>query len=91
MKNMWHEQSIADPCMYFSWNKAGELEIWLSWIDDTLIVGPSQVMKDEGNKLAKEMDIEDVSKVKEFVGYKIKIDKSEQSTKFNQPVIIQSF
>ena len=48
-------------------------------------------MKDDGNKLAKEMDIEDVSKVKEFVGYKIKIDKSEQSTKFNQPVIIQSF
>ena len=39
MKNMAHEQSIADPCLYFSRNKNGELAIWLSWVDDNLIVG----------------------------------------------------
>ena len=47
MKNMGHKQSIADPCMYFSSNKAGELAIWLSWVDDNLIVGLPQVVKDE--------------------------------------------
>ena len=49
MKNMGHKQSIADPCMYFSRNKAGELAIWLSLVDDNLIVEPSQVMKDAKN------------------------------------------
>ena len=30
----------------------------------------------------KEVEIEDVGELKEFVGYKIEIDKSEQSAKF---------
>ena len=29
MINTGHKQSIADPCMYLSRNKAGELAIWL--------------------------------------------------------------
>ena len=48
-------------------------------------------MKHEGEKLANEIEIEDVGKLKEFVGCKIEIDNSEQSTKFTQPVTIQSF
>ena len=53
MKNMGHEQSVADPRMYFSKNKACELAIWLNWMDDNLIEGPPQVVKDEGKKLVK--------------------------------------
>ena len=34
MKNMGQKQSIAGPCMYFSRNKACELVIWLSWVDN---------------------------------------------------------
>ena len=68
MKNMEHKQSIADPCMYFSRNKAGELVISLSWMEDNLIVGLPHEVKDEGNKLVKEIKIEDVCKLKEFVG-----------------------
>ena len=45
MKNMGHERSIADPCIYYSRNKGGELAIWLSWVDDNLIIGPPQVVK----------------------------------------------
>ena len=33
----------------------------------------------------------DAGKLKEFIGFKIKIDKVEQSAKFTQPVMIQSF
>ena len=56
---MRHKQSIADSCMYFSRNKAGQLAIWLSWFDDNHIVGPSYVMKDKGKKLAEEIKNED--------------------------------
>ena len=65
--------------------------IWLSWIDDNLIAGPSHVMKVEGKKLTKEIKIEDVGKLKEFVGCKVEIDESERSAKFTQPVMIHSF
>ena len=91
MTNMGHKQSIADPCMYFSSNKAGELAIWLSWVDDNLIVGLPQVVKDEGKKLAEEIKIEDVGEQREFVGCKVEIDKSEQLAKFTQPIMIQPF
>ena len=58
---------MAVLCMYLSRNKADELAIWLSWMDDNLIVRPSQVMKDEVENLAKEIEIEDVGKLKKFV------------------------
>ena len=91
MKNMEHKQSIADPCVYFSRNRNGELVIWLSWVDDNLIGGLLQVVKDEGKKLAKEIKIEDIGELKEFIGCKIEIDKLEQSAKFTQLVTIQLF
>ena len=74
----------------FLYEQAGELMIWLSWMDNNLIVGPLQVMNDEGKKLTKEIKVEDVGKLKEFLGCKIKIDKSEQSPKYTQPVMIKS-
>ena len=80
MKNMVHEGSIADPHMYFSRNKDGKLAIWLSWIDNYIIVGLSHVMKD-GEKLVKEIKIEDVGKLKKFVG----------SANITPPVTIQLF
>ena len=68
--------------MYFSRNKSGELVRWLNWVDDNLIVGLLQVMQNEGKKLAKEIEIDNVGKQKEIVGCKIKINKLEQSAKF---------
>ena len=73
---MGHDCSIADTCMHLSRSKNAKLAIWLSWID--------------GNLIAKDTKIEDVGTLNDCVGCKIKIDKSEQSAKFNQPVMIQS-
>ena len=35
-----------------------------------------QVVKDEGEKLVQEIEIEDVGKLTKFVGFKVEIDKS---------------
>jgi hypothetical protein len=32
-------RSQADPCLYYKWTTAG-LCIWLSWVDDCLMMGP---------------------------------------------------
>ena len=46
-------KNIGMPMMYFSRNEDGKLATWLNCVDDNLIVGLSQVVKDEGKKLAK--------------------------------------
>ena len=68
-----------------------ELVLWLSWVDDSLIIGLLQVVKDGGKKLGKEIEIEDFGKLNKFVGCKIELYKSERKVKFTQPVMIQSF
>ena len=49
------------------------------------------IIKDKDKKIPKEIKIEDVGKLKEFVGCKIEINKSERSARFTKPVMIQSF
>ena len=88
---MGHKHSIADPYMYFSRNKTRELAIWLSWVEENLIAGLLHIMTVEGEKSAKEVEVEDVAKLKAFVGCKVEIDKSERSAEFTQPVMIQLF
>ena len=48
-QSMSFERSKADLCLYFAWTKEG-LILWLSWIDDCLVVGQT-----EGVKKAKKM------------------------------------
>ena len=57
MKKMGCKRNISDLCMYFSRNKTGELAMWLSWVDDNLIVEPPQVMTDEGKKWQKKSKV----------------------------------
>jgi hypothetical protein len=38
LDDMTYEKIMADPCLYFCWTMTG-LIIWLSWIDDCLVVG----------------------------------------------------
>jgi hypothetical protein len=47
---MKYEKSLADPCLCFCWTMRG-LIIWLSWIDDCLVVG-----NEEGVLAAKEQN-----------------------------------
>jgi hypothetical protein len=37
--SMGFVRSKADPCMYYKWSREG-LVLWVSWIDDCLVMGP---------------------------------------------------
>ena len=88
---MGRKLSITGPCMYFSRNKACELAMCLSLVDEDLILGPLNVMKVDRKKIAKEIETEDFGEQKEFVEYNIEIDKLERPAKFTQPVMIRLF
>ena len=53
--------------MYFSWTQWG-LVIIISWIDDNLIVGSKEAVKNVKNVFMKQFDCNDVGPLNEYVG-----------------------
>ena len=88
MRDMKYDRSGADPCMYYKWTTDG-LIIWLSWIDDCMIWGNKQIIYKEKEQFMERFDCDDVGELKEYVG--CKIERTENSIRFTQPVLIQSF
>jgi hypothetical protein len=88
-KAMGYSRADADPCLYHKWDTNGNLCLWMSWIDDCLIVGDKDVL-DRDRKIMMEMfDCDDVGMATEYVG--TKIDSNQDTMILTQPVLIQSF
>jgi Reverse transcriptase (RNA-dependent DNA polymerase) len=86
---MGYTRSTAVPCLYFRWDEDGELCVGLTWINDCIIVGSSQVVDRERQKMMQLFECDDVGPMEEYVGNKIEM--SEQRMKLTQPVLLQSF
>ncbi len=67
MKKMGHERSKANPCMYYSRCKNGDMTIILSWVNDNILMGPNNVVNEERIKFANLTDMDDVGPLNEFV------------------------
>jgi hypothetical protein len=86
---MGYTRSSADPCLYFRWDEHGELCVWLTWIDDCIIVGSNQVVDRERRKMMQLFECDDVGPMEEYV--RNKIEMSERKMKLTQSVLLQSF
>ena len=53
--DMNYERSTADACLYFAWTVNG-LTLWLSWVDDCLVVGPEAEVFPAKKMLAKKFE-----------------------------------
>ena len=82
-------RSNADPCLYYKWTAAGFLIVWLSWVDDCVCFGQPDDVKESMNELNELFECDDVAEFEEYVG--CKIERSNESLKMTQPVLIQSF
>ena len=87
---MGMKRSNADPCLYYSWTENG-LVIWVSWIDDCLVVGSRKAVEIAKKEMMERFECDDVGDIVEYVGCKIDIDKENQTLKFTQPVLLQSY
>jgi hypothetical protein len=87
--NMKYDRSKADACMYFCWTAHG-LVLWLSWVDDCLVTGPTPTVMEAKASTRAEFDCDEVGELNECVGCKIDWDRKEGSMKITQPVILQS-
>ena len=85
-----YERSKADPCLQFKWIN-DKICIWLTWVDDNLVVGEETTVKEEKEKFKKLFECEDTGELKEYVGCKVEYNREERTIRLTQPVMIQSF
>jgi Reverse transcriptase (RNA-dependent DNA polymerase) len=89
-KAMGFEKSIADPCLYFKNTRDG-LVLWISWVDDCLLVGhPIQVCEYK-QKMKEYFDCNNVGELRKYVGCKVERNEKEGMMKMTQSVLIKSF
>jgi hypothetical protein len=89
-RDMKFERSKADPCLYYSWKPSG-LTLWMSWIDDCLVVGSVENVKDAKQKMINRFDCDVIGNMDEYVGCKLERNWKGRSLRFTQPVLLQSY
>jgi hypothetical protein len=89
--DMKFKRSKADPCLYFAWCKKRGLTLWVSWIDDCLVVGSKKGVKKAKKKLIDRFDCDVIGNMDEYVGCKLERNHEERWVKFTQPVLLQSY
>ena len=89
-KSMNVLKSKVDPCLYYKWEPKG-LVIWLSWVDDCLVVGPKPAVMRARDEFMARFDYNDLGEVNEYVGCKLEHNKEEGWMKLTQPVLLKSY
>jgi hypothetical protein len=88
LTDMTFKRSAADPCLYYCWTVYG-LVVWLSWIDDCLVSGDKRAVDFAKEQMKSRFECDDLGELNQYVG--CNIDRNEDSVKFTQPVLIQSY
>jgi Reverse transcriptase (RNA-dependent DNA polymerase) len=70
-KAMCYKRSEADLCLYFKWDEKNELCIWLTWIDDCIVISTEDVVARESAKLMSLFECKDVRLLVEYIGTKV--------------------
>ena len=66
------------------------LIMWISFIDDMLVVCDKKYMAKIKQKLTSTVDCDDLGAMVEYIGTKIDIDSEKCELKITQPVLVQS-
>jgi len=91
VKQLQHQRSKADPCLYYGWTDIGALLLWMSWVDDCFITGPETELLKLKREIMDAVDCDDGGELSEYVGCNIDHNKLRRTLKFTQPVLLQSF
>ena len=72
MLNLSFTKSLADPCLYYKWHPTHGLIVWLSWIDDLLIINRCKgCVLNEVEQLKKVFEVDDVGPLEDYLGCKL--------------------
>jgi hypothetical protein len=87
--NIGLKRSSADPCLYYKW-QGGRVVIMISWINDIMILGPSDLVMKLKNNLMKQFKSDNCGELTEYIGNKIE-RIGEDAIRLVQTVLMQSY
>ena len=87
--NIGLKRSSADPCLYYKW-EGGRVVIMISWINDNMILGPSDLVMKLKKELMKQFECDDCGELTEYIGNKIE-RVGEDAIRLVQTVLTQSY
>ena len=79
-----------DPCLYYKWELHIGLTVWLSFIDDMLVICNKSGMDQIKEMFTKVVDCDNIGPMQECIDAKIDVDKKTKSLKITQLVLVQS-
>jgi hypothetical protein len=65
--------------------------LWLTWIDDCLVVGNKKCIKKAKQQLIDRFDCDVIGSMDKYVGCKLERNHDEHWIWFTQPVLLQSY
>ena len=71
MNELGYTRNCADPCLYYKWHADHGLIVWLSFIDNMLIICHKQAMQNIKKQFTDTVDCDDIGEMKEYIGTKI--------------------
>ncbi len=87
--NIRLKRSSANPCRYYEW-EGGRLIIMISWINDYIIVGPTDLILKLDNDLMTQFECDDCRALTEYIENKIEY-MGEGAIRIVQTVPTQSY
>ena len=90
MNELGYMQNKADPCLYYKWDLMVGLIVWLSFIDNKLIICKEEGMDMVKKRVIDMVECDDIGPMKEYIGTEINVDHATKSLKITQPVLVKS-
>jgi hypothetical protein len=87
-RSMGFKRSKANspPCLYFAWTKNG-LCLWVSWVEDCLVVGMKEAVAIAKKQLMAKFDCDKIGNMDEYVRCKVDCNFDKDAIKLTQPLI----
>ena len=81
MDELGYKWNHTDPCLYYKWDLQVGLIVWLSFIDDMLVICDKSGMDQIKAEFTKVVDCDNIGPMQEYIGTKIDVDEKTKSLK----------
>ena len=90
MDELRYKQNCRDPCLYYRWDLPIGLFVWLSFIDDMLVLCNKLGMTQTKEKFIKVVDCDDIGPMQEYIRTKIDADEKPKFKNYTTAFLVQS-
>ena len=90
MNELGYTWNRVDPCLYYKWDPMIGMIVWLSFLNDMLIVCKEEWMSMVKEQFTETVNCDNIGPMKECIGTKIDVNHATRSLKITQPILVKS-